>query len=67
MADKRRFEQNQRWLTAMRRDVSGLQEFVIGCSVLCTRDNPDVEWHDIEKRLKQIAATVEYAKQNYKN
>lgn len=64
MADKRRSEQNHRWLTNLRRDIAGLQEFAIGCSVLCTKDSPEVEWDELQKRIKAISATVAYAKAN---
>jgi len=66
MADKRRFEQNQRWLAPLRRDIASLQEYVIGCAIGCTKEDPGVSWDEIEKRIKAISAAVVYGQQNDK-
>ena len=66
MADKKRFDQNQRWLTNIRREIAAMQEFALGCSVLCTRESPDVNWAELVKRTKAVAASIEYGSQNDK-
>lgn len=61
MADKKLCEQNLRWLRDMRAAIAEAQECAVNLSVDCTRDEPEVSWGVLGKKIERMASLVRYA------
>lgn len=66
MADKRRAEQNKRWLMNFIQRLTEAQQVAVDELSMLDKDRPAVAWDRLDDTMKRAHATILYATQNDK-